>query len=113
MGYLHHSRYLQYFEMGRVEFLRQSGVSYADLERSGVFFVVVKAEVRYRAAARYDDEVILTTTLVKQTHVRYDHTYELHRGEQLLATGATTIACVNRAGEVIEIPESLGQPGLE
>ena len=43
MGYLHHSRYLQYFEMGRVELLRQLGVSYADLERSGVFFVVVKA----------------------------------------------------------------------
>lgn len=110
MGYLHHSRYLQYFEMGRVEFLRHLGHSYADLERAGVFFVVVKAEVRYRAPARYDDEVILTTKLVRQTHVRYDHEYELRRGETLLATGATTIACVNRGGEVIQIPESLGRP---
>src|SRR4051812_45409378 len=107
MGYLHHSIYLQYFEMGRVELLRSLGHSYADLEREGVFFVVVKAEVRYKAPARYDDELTLTTRLVKQTHVRYDHTYTLTRGDRLLAEGNTTIACVNRAGEVIQIPESI------
>ena len=49
MGYLHHSRFLQYFELGRVEMLRSQGVNYADLERQGVFFVVVKAEIRFRA----------------------------------------------------------------
>lgn len=107
MGYLHHSRYLQYFEMGRVELLRRLGHSYAQLERDGVFFVVVRAEVRYRAPARYDDEVQLTTRLVRQTHVRYDHEYELKRGETLLATGSTTIACVGRDGQVRPIPESL------
>jgi acyl-CoA thioester hydrolase len=107
MGYLHHSRYLQYFEMGRVELLRHLGHSYADLERRGVFFVVVRAEVKYRAPARYDDELRLTTRVVRQTHVRYDHEYELKRGEQVLATGATTIACVDREGQVIQIPEEL------
>ena len=55
MGYLHHSRYFQYFEMGRVELLRSLGHSYADLERDGVFFVVAKAECRFKAPARYDD----------------------------------------------------------
>src|SRR5215204_46517 len=53
MGYLHHSRYFQYFEMGRVELLRSLGHSYADLERAGVLFVVVKVECRYKASARY------------------------------------------------------------
>lgn len=110
MGYLHHSRYLQYFEMGRVELLRHLGFSYADLERRGVFFVVVKAEIRYRAPARYDDELTLTTRLVRQTHVRYDHEYELRRGELILATATTTIACVDRTGQVIQIPEELGKP---
>src|SRR3982750_1477389 len=52
MGYLHHSRYLQYFEMGRVELLRSLGFSYAELERQGVFFVVVRVECKYRAPAR-------------------------------------------------------------
>ena len=107
MGFLHHSRYLQYFEMGRVELLRSLGHSYAELERQGVFFVVVKAQVAYRAPARYDEELTLITHLVRQTHVRYDHAYELRRGETLLAEGTTTIACVNRAGDVIQIPESL------
>ncbi len=108
MGYLHHSRYLQYFEMGRVELLRSLGHSYADLEKAGVFFVVVKAEVRYKAPAKYDDELTLTTKLVKQTHVRYDHVYELKRGTTVLAEGATTIACVDREGQLTQIPESLG-----
>jgi acyl-CoA thioester hydrolase len=109
MGYLHHSRYLQYFEMGRVELLRSLGHSYADLERQGVFFVVVKAEIRYKAPARYDDELTLLTKLVRATHVRYDHAYELNRGDTLLAEGTTTIACVDRSGEVMQIPESLGR----
>ncbi len=110
MGYLHHSRYLQYFEMGRVELLRSMGVSYADLERRGVFFVVTKAEIRYKAPARYDDELTLVTKIIKQTHVRYDHTYELQRGDQLLAEGSTTIACVDRDGQLQKIPAELGEP---
>lgn len=107
MGYLHHSRYLQYFEIGRVELLRLMGVSYADLEKAGVFFVVVKAAVNYRAPARYDEELSVTTTVVKQTHVRYDHAYEVKRGDTVVADGTTTIACVDREGKLMQIPEHL------
>ena len=107
MGYLHHSRYLQYLEMGRVELLRAGGTSYADLERAGVFFVVTKAELRYRQPARYDELVTLRTMCVKQTHVRYDHRYELRRDATLLAEATTTIACVNRDGQVIPIPDDI------
>lgn len=110
MGYLHHSRYLQYFEIGRVELLRSLGHSYAELEKNGIFFVVIKAEVKYRSPARYDDELTLVTKLVKRTHVRYDHTYELKRGPTLLAEASTTIACVDRQGEVQQIPEWLDSP---
>ncbi len=107
MGYLHHSRYLQYFEMGRIELLRHLGHGYADLEARGVLFVVIKAEIRFRAPARYDEELTLFTRLVKATHVRLDHQYELKRGEKLLAEGSTSIACVDRAGELQKIPEDL------
>lgn len=110
MGYLHHSRYLQYFEMGRVELLRSLGHSYAEMEKQGIFFVVVKAEIKYKAPAKYDDELTLTTRLVKQTFVRYDHAYELRRDGALLAEGATTIACVDRAGQLTQIPEWLSAP---
>jgi acyl-CoA thioester hydrolase len=69
--------------------------------------VVVKAQVRYRAPARFDEELTLTTQVVRQTSVRFDHAYELRRAETLLAEGSTTIACVDRNGEVAMIPEFL------
>jgi acyl-CoA thioester hydrolase len=107
MGYLHHSRYFQYFEMGRIELLRALGHSYAAMEGKGILFVVVKVECKYKAPARYDEELTLTTRVVRQTHVRIDHAYELRRGDALLAEAATTIACVGRDGQVRQIPEEL------
>jgi acyl-CoA thioester hydrolase len=107
MGYLHHSRHLQYFEIGRVELLRSMGFNYADLERDGILFVVVKAQCHYRSPARYDDELLLTTRVVRSTAVRIDHAYELRRGETLLADATTTIACVDRQGQLRHIPEAL------
>jgi acyl-CoA thioester hydrolase len=104
MGYLHHSRFFQYFEIGRVELLRSLGKNYADLERQGIFFVVTKVDCRYRAPARYDELLTLTTTMARQTHVRIDHTYVLKRDATVLAEGATTIACVDRSGQIIQIP---------
>ena len=112
MGFLHHSRYFQYFEMGRIELLRSLGHSYADFERDGVLFVVIRVECRYKAPARYDEELTLTTRVVKQTHVRIDHAYELRRGETLLAEANTTIACVDRAGNLQPIPSVLANRPL-
>jgi acyl-CoA thioester hydrolase len=111
MGYLHHSVYLQYFEMGRIELLRAMGHSYADLEAAGVFFVVTKIEVKYRAPARFDDELQLTVNLVREGPVRLDHTYELRKGDTLLAEGTTTIACVGRDGQARAMPDELRHPG--
>ncbi len=109
MGYLHHSHYLPYFEMGRTELLRQSGMSYRDLEKQGVFFVVVRISAAFRKPARYDDELTLKTKIIRQTHVRIDHSYELVHipSGQLLCTAESSIACVDRAGKVIPIPATL------
>lgn len=110
MGYLHHSRYLQYFEIGRVELLRSRGFSYADLERQGILFVVVKAEIRYRSPARYDEELLLTTRLTRQTAFRLEHAYELRRDDTLLAEGTTTIVHVDRTGQPQPVPEQVLVP---
>jgi acyl-CoA thioester hydrolase len=82
-------------------------MSYAELEKSGVAFVVVKVACRYKAPARYDDELTLTTRIVRQTHVRIDHEYVLKREQTLIAEGSTTIACVDREGKIREIPEMM------
>lgn len=107
MGVVHHSRFFQYFEMGRVELLRAAGFSYADLERQGVLFMVIKVQCAYKSPARYDEELTLITRVVRQTTVRIDHEYVLKRGETVLAEATTTIACVDREGNVRQIPEGL------
>ena len=110
MGYLHHSNYLPFFEMGRTELLRLSGISYRELEEKNVLFVVTKMAVSYKRPARYDDELELTTKIVRQTHVRIDHAYEIHNTatRELLCTAESTIACITKQGEVQAIPEFLG-----
>lgn len=107
MGYLHHSRYLQYFEMGRVELLRARGIRYADLEREGIYFVVTRAEIQYRQPARYDEEIELNTTEVHRGHVKIEHEYAVRCEGKLLATGKTIIACVGRDGRPMAIPEDV------
>ena len=112
MGVLHHSRYWVYFEMGRTELLRQAGFAYADLEASGVFFVVAKCSARFLAPAKYDDILVLTTRIVKVGQARLDHEYELKRQADglLLATAQTTLACVDSSGQVTAMPDAI-RPG--
>ena len=106
MGMLHHSRYWVYFEMGRTELLRQSNVAYRDLEQQGVFFVVARCEAKYLAPARYDDVLVLTTTITRVGAARIDHAYSLTRKLDgvVLATARTTLACVDATGRMIAIP---------
>jgi acyl-CoA thioester hydrolase len=109
MGYVHHSRYFVYFEMGRTELLRQGGIAYRDLEDAGVFFVIAKAACRFVSPGRYDDVLVLTTKLERMTTARVDHVYELKRqgtGE-LICTAETTLACVGRDGRPIAIPDNI------
>lgn len=113
MGFLHHSCYLPYFEMGRTELLKQSGISYRDLEEQGMFFVVAKILVNYKKPARYDDDLELVTKISRLTAVRIEHEYELYHKESrlLLCSAQTTLACIGRDGQIQMIPETLfGSP---
>lgn len=109
MGLLHHSRYWVYFEIGRTELLRRAGIAYRDLEQAGVFFVVTRCQARFRAPARYDDLVVLTTRIARVTTARVDHEYELRDKTtgMPLATASTTLACVDRDGQIIAIPDNI------
>lgn len=112
MGVLHHSRYWVYFEMGRTELLRSQGTVYRDLEEMDVLFVVAKCSAVFKTPARYDDVLILSTRIAKTGAARIDHTYELRNKDTgaLICTAETTIACVNRDGQIIHIPDSISAP---
>jgi acyl-CoA thioester hydrolase len=107
MGFLHHSNYLCYFEMGRTELFRVQGGSYRRMEELGLFFVVAGIDVRYRRSARYDDLLTLHTEITKSGFAKLEHGYRLMRGDELLAEASSVLACVNRAGSVQPIPENL------
>ncbi len=111
MGYLHHSKYFEYFEMGRTELLRLAGFRYRDLEARGFFFVVARVECRFLAPARYDDELMLVTRIERMTRARIDHAYELRRGETVLCQAKTTLACVDRDGKLIPVPDEFFDEG--
>ena len=93
MGVVYHSNHFIWFEVGRVELLRQLGFSYRDMEEEdGRFIAVVEAKCRYRAPAHYDDEVVIRTELrnVRESVIHFG--YELRRADDgtLLAEGETT-----------------------
>lgn len=107
MGFVYHPEYLSYFELGRVEMLRAQGISYRQVEESGTLIVVYKVEIRYKTPAKYDDELMLETTVQRVTGARIDHTYRLNRvGDgALICEGATTLACVDRSGKLCPVPD--------
>jgi acyl-CoA thioester hydrolase len=104
---VHHANYLNYFERGRVEMLRASGVSYLALEESGLMLVVAEMNVRYVSAAQFDDLLTLTTKVADVRKVRIKHHYELHRGDDLIVSADSTVACVGENGKPAKLPKEL------
>jgi len=107
MGFLHHANYFNFFEMGRTELYRAAGGNYAELETRGFYLVIVKAECHYKASARYDDLLTVTTRLLRATPAKLQHEYHVHRGDELLTIGKTVIACVDREGQVQRMDDAL------
>jgi acyl-CoA thioester hydrolase len=107
MGLVHHSVYLQYFEIGRTELLRASGGRYRDMEDAGLLVVVVRVDCRYKSPARYDDLLQIETRIAKVTPAKIIHEYTVRRDDVTLVTATVTLAVINREGQLQRVPESL------
>lgn len=107
MGFVHHSVYLQYFEMGRTELLRASGGRYRDMEAAGQLVVVIRVDCRYRAPAKYDDLITVETRIAKVTPAKILHEYTVTREDQLVATATVTLGVIDRNGALQRVPDSL------
>ena len=107
MGFLHHARYFGYFEMGRVELFRAQGGDYRGMEERGYLFVIVRAECDFRKPARFDDQLTLRTQVTRLTPARLEHEYRLTRAADVIANAKSTLACVNRNGEIQRISEEI------
>jgi acyl-CoA thioester hydrolase len=107
MGVVYHGNYAQYFEMGRVEWLRNLGVSYKWMEDNGVMLPVVSLEMNYKKPARYDDILRVKTILKSQTSVKIEFDYEIYNEQnQLLTTGYSILVFVDmKTGRPIVPPK--------
>lgn len=107
MGIVHHANYLQYFEAGRVEWLRRRGILYSEWVGAGVHTAVVEALTKYHAPAKFDDELSCATTLAEVGGASLVYAYRLTRGETLVATGHTKLACVDDAQRLAKMPKDM------
>jgi acyl-CoA thioester hydrolase len=108
MGVVYHSNHLIWFEVGRVEFMRQMGFSYRDMERDdGRFIAVAEATCRYRAPVYYDEEVLVRTQLktVRESVVIFSYTLVRADNGTLLAEGETTHIVTDSNMKVSTLPE--------
>ena len=96
MSFVYHGNYAQYFEMGRIEWLRSLDISYKKMEESGIMLPVISLNINYIKSAKYDDLLTLKTTLKKIPSVKITFDYEIHNeSNELLTTGNVTLAFMN------------------
>ncbi len=96
MGVVYHGNYAQYFEVGRVEWLRKFGVSYKQMEEEGIMLPVVSLSVNYKKSARYDDLIKVKTQLVKTPSATIEFNYEItNENDEILTTGNTVLVFIN------------------
>ena len=107
MGVVYHGNYAQYFEMGRVEWLRNIGISYKSMEENGVMLPVVSLNMNYKKPARYDDLLKVKTIFKSQTSAKIELDYEIYNEQnELLTIGNSILVFVNmKTGRPMAAPD--------
>ena len=104
MGIVYHANYLPWFEVGRTTLLKEIGVPYRRLEEEGFRLPVLEVSAKYIRPAVYDDTLEIVTTLRERPLLRIFLEYEVRRDGELLATGSTMHAFVDREGKPVRPP---------
>jgi acyl-CoA thioester hydrolase len=106
-GVVYYANYLRFFEMGRTEILRANGESYRDMEEQGYIMPVVECHSRYKASARYDDLLIIETSIqdVRKMSCRFNNRIIRAEDQRLLVKGYTINACVDLNGKLTRFPD--------
>jgi len=107
MGVVYHANYLIWFDIGRLEKIRSMGCEYRGMEAEGLMIAVVKAKARYKAPARYDDELVIRTEVrdVRGSIIRFCYVVENIEDGTVLCTGETVHVVVGRDMQRRRLPE--------
>ena len=112
MGVLYYAEYLHIFERARSHFIRDRGLSYAEVEARGVFLPVREARCRYRKPCRYDELIWINADITQWGKASLTFSYVLWNEvkDSVMAEGMTQHACVNRGGRPVAVPDWLKNP---
>lgn len=110
-GIVHHGNYLTYFEKARIELLRSHGISYREIEDSGLILVVAEARVEYVQPALFDDLLDVSVKIKRIKGATIEHTYVITRGETEIVRGFTRIGCLSKERRIKRVPTWLGGKG--
>ncbi len=96
MGVVYHGNYAQYFELGRIDWLRKLNISYKDMENSGIMLPVISLQCNFKKSALFDDVLTVDTSLVKKPMVKIEFNYTItNQDNELICTGNTVLAFIN------------------
>lgn len=96
MGYLHHANYLNYFEVGRTDFLRDKGLTYREMEEDGILLPVVSININYKNPAYYDETLTVKTFLKEEPGLKVYFEYKVYNeNSELICTGDSTLVFVD------------------
>lgn len=108
MGVVHHSNYIRWFEIGRVEYLRALGITLPELIGDGFLFPIVEVQAKYLNPARFDDELEIETEAVELSRVKMEFQYKIRRinDGQILVTGFSRNVFTNaKTGKIARLPD--------
>jgi len=106
MGVVYHTNYLIWCEVGRTDYIRMRGMSYADIERAGIGLAVSELSARFHSAARYDDLIRVRTTLadVRSRGITFDYVITKVESGERLVTARTALVSIDRSGRPTALP---------
>ena len=106
MGQAYYGNYFRWFEIGRNEMFRSLGLSYKEVEENGIFLPVSEAHCKYAKPAKYDDILVIVTSLdtTVKAGLKFDYKIFQEDGKTILARGYTIHPCVNQEGKVVRPP---------
>ncbi|MCD6374961.1 MAG: acyl-CoA thioesterase [Caldisericaceae bacterium] len=105
MKFAHHSAYIVWFEMARIELFRSMGLSYAQMEKDGVLLPVLQVSARYFKPAFFDDSLRIVARFAELNKARLKIDYQVFRQGTLICEGFSLHAFMNEKGKPIRPPE--------
>ena len=111
MGVVHHSNYLRYFEVARLEWLSALGVSYASMEKEGLIMPVIDIKATYKTPALFDDSLTIYIFLSELPRVKIIFSYEIkNQKDEIVCNGETTLAFLNtKTRKPVRCPEEFSE----